>query len=1230
MKERHHQQLLVAEMTSQQPSRAGQKICLTNEANKAGVFCLGSSTVWSMLQMRVLCCHEPSRSTDDPTFGRELFSSPTILEGKNPGFPFSLELCKRKGSTTYIGSSVTVTPATLIAVPTLVLVWLHLERRCVLLLHGDAFLILASMEQLFDAFRRAQVKKGSPPDAILDMVHEWKDMGENLVKSLVGCVSDIESREKNLSLVGESLEKRLKDLEEREREFDSRKRGLALEERGLSPYREDLGKELELREEKLDELLKLVREHIESLEVAQSEAERLRLMESEKLTEIEKREGEVDFIRGSLEKRLKEIERREKEFDSFQHGKLRELVLKEELFSRKREQFDKEIKLVNEKFGKVEKLGSGLIKRLELAPNVLEGMKLMLDERCEEIESWEAATHKSLQAIVNEADLIRESLEIRFKEFEKMEREINSLQEDKMQKLGSAERELSIIRKEILKEIKLRDEKLTEQQELGHKLLECFEGIVAKKFKEIEAQELTLNVAGETLDASAEDSDLSRESINIRLQELKKREEEFRLYQEQKMRELMMEEEKLTLIRGEFIQELKFREEEFDKQEKLVHGLLERLELAENNVKNMIAMVSERFKEISLKEIELNRIRNSVEGKMDELEIRKKKSGEQERGIKAKEDSLISRGNEIVGKKKELELKEVSLGSLRKELECKDKHLEELDSREKKLNSTRESKQTCFKEHLASNNLYKPERYLNHAGYLAEKDQQTACKELELNSKQIGHPRLTDSLDAQLRTEPEGSVDLRHAVDAKSLEMVINNTGKDLELIGDEIFKLLLHSSDPAKLVLDAVEGLYMPHLGEGVMDLNMRRACLMLDQLTKMSPKIQPCVREAAIKLAAEWKSKMRTIAENPLEVSGFLQFVAAYNLSSCFPKDELLSFVKTSVQHKQAPELCRILGLTEDMHGLIQNLINEKQYLLASTYICECELETVFPQAAVLDYYVKHSKMLAKAIRKREHDSAEAQDKAIDSEIKDLHFVIRHIVKYGLEYEYSLDPLTLRINQLEKDREGLRNRWLSSSSNPRRQETKKRPAHANKSKAQQRQHEATREAHRAPKAQVPDQGSEEGSYLARKSQHWQSKTRKRHATRPFIFHEPCSQQEQTMIHMSSAHKRLRANILSDERRSHLQGGIKWRFIDFVQEILESVLTIVPQHIQSTLAPFVLKPSASKGEGSAYNNSSNTCKRVEERGMKEIKLNCVSDWDEQLLEELDCRQKNLNSVGTY
>ncbi|KAK6141486.1 hypothetical protein DH2020_024764 [Rehmannia glutinosa] len=99
--------------------------------------------------------------------------------------------------------------------------------------------------------------------------------------------------------------------------------------------------------------------------------------------------------------------------------------------------------------------------------------------------------------------------------------------------------------------------------------------------------------------------------------------------------------------------------------------------------------------------------------------------------------------------------------------------------------------------------------------------------------------------------------------------------------------------------------------------------------------------------------------------------------------------------------------------------NLINEKQYLLASTYIHECGLESMFPHRAVLNYYVQHSK----AKRRKEHTSSEAQDKAIANEIADLRLAIEHIIKYGLESEYSPDSLTARIKQLEKNRASLRN---------------------------------------------------------------------------------------------------------------------------------------------------------------------------------------------------------------
>ncbi|KAI3449781.1 hypothetical protein Pfo_006446 [Paulownia fortunei] len=1113
------------------------------------------------------------------------------------------------------------------------------------------------MEQLFYALKQTQAKNIGPPNAILDMVHDWKGMGENLLKSLVDYVADIESREQNLSLVGESLEKRLKDLEEREREFDSfqegRKRELALKERGLSPMWEDFAKEVELREDKLDEQLKLVHEHIESLEVAQSEVQDLRLLECEKLKEIEKREREIDFMAWSLEKRLREVEQREKQFDSFQDGKLRELASKEELLSRKREEFVKEVKLANEKLREGEKLGCGLTERLELALNTLEGMKTTIDERFKEIESWETVAHKSLTEILNEADLIRESLEKRFNEFEEMEKKFNSFQEDKMQELESKERQLSIMRiellkevklrdekltkrfkeieswetvahksltvflneadlireslekrfnefeemekefnsfqeykmqklkskerllsvtrKEVLREVKLRDEKLTEQQKLGHQLLECLEEMLARKLKEIESQEVTLNAVCETLDARAKDADLTRESANIHLQELEKRGKEYHLCQDKKMRELVLAEEKLRLIEEEFFQEVKFREEKFDKQVKMVHGLLERLELAQNNVKDMNTMVRERFKEIGLKEIELNHIRDWVERKTDELEFKAKELEEQEKEIKSDEDVAISKENELGGKKKELELKEVSLGFWRKEYECKEPHLEDVDGSEKSLNSVREPTQTCFRENLALNKLNQPERYLvgNQVGYLAKNDQQPECRptELDLKGKQNGvhfkecelkQPQLTDALDAHLRVEPDESVDLKSAeqMDGKTLEIFINDTEKDLELMGAEVFKVLFLSSDPAKLVLDAIEGFYTPQLGKGDMKSNMRRkSILLLDQLTKMSPNIQPSVREAAIKLASEWKSKMRNTTENPLELLVFLHFLAAYNLSSCFDKDELLSFLKMVAQHKQTPELCRILGLTENIPGFIQNLINEKQYLLVSTYIYECELENMFPQAAVLNYYVQHSKFLAKAKCKRENNSSEAQDKAIASEITDLRVAIEHIIKYGLESEYSPDILTARIKQLERNRASLRNGMPSSSADVHKQEKSKRFAgnanKRNKRKAQQKQHEAAKEAAPASKAQMPQQGSEGGSSPAWKAQHWQSKTKKHPATTPVSFHEPWSQHEQEtkslrlaklvdevpMTHPSSAHKRRRTNISLHEGGLHLEG---------------------------------------------------------------------------------------------
>lgn len=498
------------------------------------------------------------------------------------------------------------------------------ERRPAL--HGDICSTMATIEQELRALNQMQPRV---PNAVLEKVHEWKGMGENLLKSLVDCFSDIECREQGLVSARVSLEKREKDLEEREKKFDL--------------FEEEKKGELMLREENLDEQLRLVREHIEILEAERGKNEGFRRY-CEKLKEIEDREREVDAVCGSIEKRLRDVEMKEKEFDKLYNGKLRELKLKEGDLNKEKKRFAEEVKLVDEKLKKKQKTAYDLVQKMESALKMVEKMKVVLDERFKE-------SHESLTAKLNEADWVKESLDRRFKELEKIEEEFKMIQEEKTRELESKEQELRTMRMELFNDVNMKKEQLSEEQK-------CSEHMVSEKAKEIES-----------LDDSPKDADLSRESPNK-------------------------------------------------------HG--------------------------------------------------------------------------------------------------------------------------------------------------------------------------------------------------KILEMFVNRTEKDLELMGDEIFKALSQSSDPAKFVLDAVDGLYTSRLGNGNEDSKLRGVCiLLLDQLTKMSPIIEPLVRGEAIKLATEWMSKLNTAAENPLEVLVLLHLLAAYNLASCFEKNELFSFAKLVIQHKQAPGLCRILGLAEKIPG-------------------------------------------------------------------------------------------------------------------------------------------------------------------------------------------------------------------------------------------------------------------------------------------------------------------------
>lgn len=708
----------------------------------------------------------------------------------------------------------------------------------------------------------------------------------SVVEEVVKYLREIEQRDQDLggeSVVGRMVENQCfresndKGLDKGFYGFRERKKKrLSHLEDGLSWEREEFMNGVKKREAELDEQLESVHEHIERLEAAQTEVQGLRQLALEKLREIESREH-------SLRSELVALAEKESKVGEIQRT------------------LDGRIRVVEER----EK--ESMLKRGEIIR--------LLDGRITAVEEREKAF------VLKKRELVE------------MEKELNKKRE------------------EFVKEVNLADERLREQDKLRNSLVERFgmaekklEGVnamIEERLKEIEFRE---SVACESVAVIVKEADLIRETVENRMEEFEKMIREFNSSQDDKMRELISKEKQLDVMSRELVKEAEFRDGELTERERSAHKLLNRLELAQENVLNLKAVFHERYKEIGLKETELSTLTDWIEKKMDEVDLKANELEEQEKRIRKKEKNLISRKNELLMKEQKLDLKEKYLHIWKKELKVdqrelnlvqklNEQRLEELERRENNLKSVRDFTSNWFKEHRAVREKLRSERNLveQRARDLEVRNRQleSMMRELEstgkqmsdrrknLELKQLGHIEIPDD---HVKTDANESADLKFFVrmDGKDLQKFLNDPVKDLESVGDEVFTVLHLSSDPAKLVLDAMAGFYPPHLREDDVESNVRKTCIvLLEQLIRMSRKIQPSVKEEAIELASAWKSKMGATSENQLEVLGFLHLVAAYNIASYFKKDDIISLLKMVDQHRQTPELCRILGATESIGG-------------------------------------------------------------------------------------------------------------------------------------------------------------------------------------------------------------------------------------------------------------------------------------------------------------------------
>ncbi|CAD5165716.1 FRIGIDA-like protein 3 isoform X1 [Musa acuminata AAA Group] len=283
---------------------------------------------------------------------------------------------------------------------------------------------------------------------------------------------------------------------------------------------------------------------------------------------------------------------------------------------------------------------------------------------------------------------------------------------------------------------------------------------------------------------------------------------------------------------------------------------------------------------------------------------------------------------------------------------------------------------------------------------------------------------------------PSELIKLCEEMDAEGLHKFISDNRKNLSSIREEIPVALRSAPSPFSLVLDSLKGFYAGEvLGlNGKKDgslLGLRRTCLMLmeslEQLLangvpdSLSDEqiLTPDTKEKAKVVAKEWKPKLDHLdteasSGNSLEAHAFLQLLATFDIVSEFDQDEICKLIPAVTRRRQTVELCRSLGLSHKMPGLIEVLLNSGRQVEVVNLAYAFKLTEQFAPVPLLKSYLKEAKKVPQV--KAGSMSPGAQNEMNERELSALKAVIKCIEEHKLEDQYPVDPLQNRILQLEK----------------------------------------------------------------------------------------------------------------------------------------------------------------------------------------------------------------------
>ncbi|CAH8382252.1 unnamed protein product [Eruca vesicaria subsp. sativa] len=269
-------------------------------------------------------------------------------------------------------------------------------------------------------------------------------------------------------------------------------------------------------------------------------------------------------------------------------------------------------------------------------------------------------------------------------------------------------------------------------------------------------------------------------------------------------------------------------------------------------------------------------------------------------------------------------------------------------------------------------------------------------------------------------------------MDGKGLgKFMVDNSKKRLS-INPELAQAVRSASNPAALVLDAIEGSYHCSPSSSPRAIDARRVfVLLLEALLEIKPNLTNELRERARTLASDWRSNIGT---KPSEALGFLHLVVVFDLGSVFKMEDLLDYVFLISKYKQATTLSKKLGLDKTrVAGLVQKLLHTGRLLPAITFIYDFEMTDRFRPVNVLKNSLFNSREAAKRVCAEGGNTLKAQNEATDKELSALRLVIKVVKERNLEFEFFEENLEECVQELENLRAQRRQApKLASPANP------------------------------------------------------------------------------------------------------------------------------------------------------------------------------------------------------